>query len=352
MQRLSPIRQDEHGAVAVTVALLLIPLLVCLAFVVDAGILHWEKGQLQNGADAAALAVAQDCALEGTSCSAGAEALANSVAENNANDGQAATAFGEFTVSSSSGKVEVIASTLNDEGTAIRHPFASMISPSSSTIVASATAEWGVPGSGHTIPLAVAECELSRHFDPGTEAAGDPFVLQLASPGGGSGPEECAPGYPGGFGWLEGDDTNGDGSPDCAVEVEVGVPESGIPGSSDTHAGGCPSDYITDLLGETVLIPMYDSYASGSAGSHGSYNISRFAAFKITGYHIASAPCESPGVRAGSDCYLPGEQHSPGFTGGQFGVQGYFVRYVAIGEDFEIGTGAPGGGLKIVRLIN
>lgn len=352
-------KRDERGAVAVTVALLIIPLLVCFAFVVDAGILHWEKGQLQNGADAAALAVGQDCAAEGTSCLSGADALATSMAGSNANDGQASTEFDELTVNASSGTVRVTATTLNDEGSTIRHPFASMVAPSSSTMTASAAVEWGSPVSGTTIPLAVAECELTRHFDPGTQVAGAPFILELISSsgggggggggkgggkGGGSGPVDCAPGYPGGFGWLDGDN--------CVIDVEVGVAVPGVPGASDTKAGDCPDDYLSDLLGETVLIPLYDAYTPGSAGSHGSYSISRFAAFLITGHNIASGKCTAPGSKSGVGCYLPGESGRPGFTGGQFGIQGSFVRYVAIGEEFDLGEGGPDGGLSIVRFID
>ena len=58
--------EDQRGATAVTFVLILVPLFVTLAFVGDAGLLYWEKTQLQNGADAAALAVAQDCAKRGT----------------------------------------------------------------------------------------------------------------------------------------------------------------------------------------------------------------------------------------------------------------------------------------------
>lgn len=356
MQRLSSATRatrDERGAVAVTVALLIIPLLVCFAFVVDAGILHWEKGQLQNGADAAALAVAQDCAAEGTACVAGAGALATGIAGDNANDGQAATEFDELTVNPGSGTVRVVATTLNDEGSTIRHPFASMVAPGASTMIARAAVEWGSPVSGFTIPLAVAECELTRHFNPGTEEAGEPFILELIGPGKSpKKPAECAPGYPGGFGWLEGEDTDGDGTPDCEVEVEAGVAEPGVPGSSDTKAGGCPNEYLSQLLGETVLVPLYDAYTEGSAGSHGSYNITRFAAFRITGHHVASGACLAPGVKEGAGCYLPGEPEKPRFAGGQFGIRGSFVRYVAIGEDFELGEGGTDGGLTVVRFID
>lgn len=337
---------DERGASAVLIALLLIPLMGVGALALDISAQHAERTQLQLGADAAALAVAASCAEEEATCAAAADAIATGSIEANGGTPVPGTAESvEFDWTEQTVRVTAMA--------AFPHFLASLIDtdddPDSTTVRASATARWGVPDAGTTIPLTVGECELTRHLINPATGAGAPFILELAGPGA-SGPPDCGPGYPGGFGWLEGDDVDGDGSADCEVVIEVGVPESGIPGSSDTHAGGCPSDYITDLLGEIVRIPLYDSYTAGSSGSHGSYNISRFAAFRITGYKVASAPCEAPGVSRAGACYLPGEQRRPGFGPGQFGLQGQFVRYIAIGDEFEPGTG-PDGGLRTARLI-
>lgn len=354
MQRLkatfAKIRRDERGANAVLIALLLVPMMGFAAIAVDLSAQHAERAQLQEGADAAALAAARMCAEDESICTtASAAGAGNALIEQNAGTPVVGTA--EVEDLDLANNVITIAAAAE-----FPHFFASLIDgdedPQHSNVRARATAEWGTPDEGSTIPLAVAECELSKHFDPGTETSGDPFILLLIGPGGGAKkPADCAPGYPGGFGWLEGDDVNGDGTPDCEVIVEVGVPEEGVPGSSDTKAGGCPDDYISKLLGKTVLIPLYDSYTPGSGGSGGSYMISRFAAFKVTGYHVASGKCEAPGVKTGSDCYLPGESKSPGFKGGEFGLQGYFVRYVAIGEEFDLGDGSPDGGLTVARLI-
>ena len=80
----------EDGAVAVITALLMVFLLGITAIVVDVGLIYAERFQLQNGADAAALAIAQDCAA--ASCSSPGE-TATRLAGKNANDGvSAATA--------------------------------------------------------------------------------------------------------------------------------------------------------------------------------------------------------------------------------------------------------------------
>ena len=52
--------RDERGAVLVFVAVGLVMLLGFTAFTVDFGRIYSERRELQNGADAAALAVAQD----------------------------------------------------------------------------------------------------------------------------------------------------------------------------------------------------------------------------------------------------------------------------------------------------
>ncbi|GGI44792.1 Flp pilus assembly protein TadG [Agromyces flavus] len=355
MQRLKSViarlRRDERGANAVLIAMLLVPMMGFAALAVDLGAQHAERTQLQQGADAAVLAAAKMCAEDEALCTAASSADASNVL------------IGQNAGTPVPGSAEIesldLANNLITVAAAAEFPhlFASLVDsdedPNHTTVRARATAEWGSPEKGSTIPLAVAECELTNRFDPGSEPSGDPFILLLIGPGNGDKkPANCPAGYPGGFGWLEGDDVTGDGVPDCEVIVEVDVPEDGVPGSSDTKAGGCPDDYISKLLGKTVLIPLYDSYTAGSGGSGGSYMISRFAAFKVTGYHVASGKCELPGVKSGSDCYLPGESKSPGFKGGEFGLQGYFVRYVAIGEDFDLGDGSPDGGLTVARLID
>ena len=71
----------------VWVALMLVVLLGIGALVIDVGALYAERRELQNGADAAALAVATDCA-EGN-CDATKSATADDVRRQNANDGAA-----------------------------------------------------------------------------------------------------------------------------------------------------------------------------------------------------------------------------------------------------------------------
>ncbi len=83
------LRRDERGVVAVIVGLLIGTVLLGLgALVIDVGQLYQERAQLQNGADAAALAVAKSCIL-GTCTTSTALSTAQTYANENAADGAA-----------------------------------------------------------------------------------------------------------------------------------------------------------------------------------------------------------------------------------------------------------------------
>lgn len=322
--------RDERGAVAVWVAISIIPILVFIAVVADVGLLFWEKGQLQNGADAAALAVAQECAAD-SSCSGGAGTLADEMAALNANDDSAASELLSLTVNTSSGKVEVRASTSTGSGTTIRHPFASIIVPTETTVDADATAEWGAPIAGTTIPLAIAQCEFDDLPAQPADTQNPQRTLLLINNGNTA--EPCANGFPGGFGWLDGTG--------CQAEISAGGIVGGETGiQPNPNKNGCSATYLNTLLCKTVLIPLYS--ATTGQGSTATYTISRFAAFKITGLKTGGAQ---------SDAYCGGSPLSPEFPAGgnAKGIQGFFVKYVELGEDFELGN-SPGAGLMIVRL--
>ncbi len=64
MQRL----RREQGVAGVFVAITVATLLGMLGFAVDIGAMYDERRQLTNGADAAMLAIAEDCALGVGSC--------------------------------------------------------------------------------------------------------------------------------------------------------------------------------------------------------------------------------------------------------------------------------------------
>ncbi|GAP57481.1 conserved hypothetical protein [Arthrobacter sp. Hiyo1] len=106
MQRLIR-RRDPHdrerGAAGVMVALMMLTLIGVGAVAVDVGQIYAERAQLQNGADAGALAVASSCAKGSCNTS-----LAGPLANSNANDGASTVKSVDLSVP---GKVTVTTST-------------------------------------------------------------------------------------------------------------------------------------------------------------------------------------------------------------------------------------------------
>lgn len=328
---------DERGAYAVLVAFLIVPMLGFGALALDMSAQHAERTQLQHGADSAAIAVAAECARDESSCVGTAQVTGDEFAFENESTPVDASAVldGPHT---GDNWVRVTA------GAEFPHFLAGLIDgdsdPEHTTVNATAAAEWGVPVRGSVIPLAIADCELKKiETDPDLAKQ---IFLRSDNKG-----QDCPGSYPGGFGWLD------DGDGDCDVTIGVGGYVDGTTGNNPGKTG-CTSDDFKGLLGKTVLVPIYDGFGGPAGdkekgGSHGKYHISKFAAFTVTGYktsgsddtYLGSSSPSFKGSKAG-DCD----------TGGSCrGLRGYFVRYVDVGEGFELDDGAPDGGLSIVRLI-
>jgi Flp pilus assembly protein TadG len=323
-------RTDEDGAVAVWVAMSLVPILLCLALVVDLGIAHWERGQLQNGADAAALAVAEDCIRDATKCSvSGAGPAAADVAAQNANDAAANATVNSFTGNSSAGTAKVTATTRTSSNTTtLELPILNEVVPGGQ---ASASVKWGVPSRGNVIPYVIGTCE----FTDARLLSGQEVVIENTNH------TTCPGGSPGGFGWLD----NASGAP-CQITISISGWVYGDTGSWGSNSN-CSSADLTPFLCSTILVPIYDRTArnpDGSgvpSGSNLYYHIEKFAAFVFDGWKKDNAH------RAG----CPGIPQLFGVAGRpNSGIQGHFVRFVALDESFELGPGGPSGGVITVRM--
>ncbi|WEO78006.1 pilus assembly protein TadG-related protein [Cryobacterium sp. SO2] len=315
------LRNEEHGAVAVIVAVSMVVLLGFTALAIDTGALYAERAQLQNGADAAALAVAQDCAK---GACGNIQATAQSFANASANDGAAAVSV---TAPSTAAPTTVRVQTSTKDGATgagtLALSFAPVLGIDSKAVAASATASWGSPASGPAmLPLAFAECAFAR------------TGVQVITTGGTTGSSATCPlvngsgtPLPGGFGWL--DDPTGT----CRATVNIATSAAM---SSDTGANlptGCAA-VLTAALGKTVLLPVFSS-ATGS-GSGGSYTIRGWAAFKLLGWRFPSSSYNN-NTYTGARC-----------TGSCKGVIGEFVSFVSLDDRFT--TGGPNLGASIVTL--
>jgi hypothetical protein len=308
--------RDDSGAIAVMAALLIsVALLGIGAFVTDAGSWYAEKGQLQNGADSAALAVAQTCASQPT-CST---SVAGSYANANANDGATtvdavcgsggglSSCASNLCPAGSGTYVDVATETLTSSGSHLLPPimanFLANESFSGKNITACAQASWSAAGSGGALAVTFSYCTWKTATSNGTAFAPTPPYTTwppavagytgtppaVGAPGGeqvlmlhGSGNDcvgNAGSGWqlPGGFGWLV------DTSPSpqtCTTAIDVANTYGDNTGVS--AGASCVSVLNSDYANHTVVyLPIYDGMQG--TGANGTYHLAGFGAFVITG---------------------------------------------------------------------
>lgn len=314
----------ERGATAVIVGILLVPLIGGLAIALDVGALYAERAQLQNGADAAALAIAQDCS-DGVCDSA--SALAGDFTNNNANDGAANVLAPDIDMGNQTVTVTDSTRVAGTGQDAIQHPFAALLGITETTVGARATAQWGGISSGPAVlPLALSLCEFDLFGELNNEVK---ITIRY---------DENHPctrdgvDIPGGFGWLE----QTAGTCSATVEADGSVPsEPGIDSPS-----GCDAT-LRALEDSTILIPVFDG--STGNGGPGIFHIYGFAAFHVTGWKFAG----------GNKFPLVNVDHYPGCDcsgGNERFIQGYFEEWVTLDGAYE--TGGPELNATTVRLTN
>jgi Flp pilus assembly protein TadG len=318
MQRLMQrVRDDERGAVAIIVALVMVMLLGFAALAVDVSAMWSEKRQLQNGADAGALAIAQACA-SGACGATGATAQSFAVANRNGG-----TATGTV-VTLTSSSVTVKASDPHENW------FAQILNGQATTgVSAQATAKWGGPVSGGTFPLAFSVCEWNAQGGiPGLDSTTQrKIVLTKTSTSSCTGPSGNV--VPGGFGWVD---------PNSGVCTEASIINGWLSSSTgNTPPNGCSDAAFQALIGTTILIPIFDNYTG--TGNNAQYHIYGYAAFKFTGYYFSGQYKHWPASGVGT-C-----------TGNERCISGYFTRFVSLDEVLDIGPG-PQLGLSIITLTN
>jgi len=234
--------------VAIITALSMVVLLGCAAMVIDAGSIYFERTQLQTGADAAALAIARNCAAG--NCGDTAATAATLAAQNNHTNSASATA----TVNAASNTVTVDTATLTASGQhVLTNAFGSILGVPTSTVTAQAKATWGSPAAATVFPFTTPRC-IYDHTPPGQ-------VLWITTTS--SCTDSSGNVVPGGFGWL-------DQTSPCAAVVDLTAEVGSQPGKS-----GPPCDMST-VVNTTILIPVY-AVASGQ-GQNAVYAVYGFAA--------------------------------------------------------------------------
>jgi Flp pilus assembly protein TadG len=359
---------DDRGAVAALVVILLAGgvLLGAGALVIDVGQLYSERAQLQNGADAAALAVAQGCATGPATCDASTAGTSQSYANRNALDGAAAVSL--VCGNNGSGKLAGCPASTGaltdcpaapaagtryvDVHTATRTAGGGTLLPpalartlvgnggyAGSTVIACARAGWGSPSSATGLALTLSYCEWSSATAGGTSYGTPPPYPPNPLPpstversvqlhGSGNACSGGASGWdlPGGFGWLD------DPAGNCSTTVDVNNIYHDNTGASSGNS--CKTALAAARASRTVVfIPVYDG--AGGSGHNGYYHLKGFAAFVVTGYNL-------PGLSAAS--WLSGKSYC---KGSDKCVYGYFTQALAP----STGTiGGPDLGASVVQL--
>ncbi|UOY03078.1 pilus assembly protein TadG-related protein [Blastococcus sp. PRF04-17] len=313
--RLSRRLGDERGATAAVFALILVPVLGFAAIAVDVGALYAEKARLQVAADAAAIAVAQDCSRG--NCG---DMLATAQALITANNGEGTAEYPVLSTDPLS--VTVTGSTPKE------HWFAPVLGHDATAVSATAEVGWGSPSRGTAVlPLTFSWCAFRAQTGGGLPSGTTEHVVKLSKSAGlpdCTGPSGNV--VPGGFGFL---------ATDGSCEVTSSLDQEMTSSTGNTPPSGCDQADFAAHVGRTVLLPIFDEF--GGTGSNAWYRVYGYAAFTLTGYDFGGQ-------------YTTGKKVC-GATGSDRCVTGYFTRFVELSDAWDYSPDAPSMGSSILRLI-
>lgn len=347
------VRPDDTGAVAVIVALVLVPILLSMgALLVDLGHMYADRRQQQNAADAAALAVAADCAndfIATATCQAAAEyGTAQTFASGNGTNPGSHYAVGESSnvsnvciagivtcpppggpnctaPTSSNQYVQVLTKTGTPSGTSSLLPnvFERFLAGDKGTgqSVSACARAWYSPvgGTVAAVPVTFSDCEWQHDTaggyappaslgpagvyqgPPGSATAWPPATYEryltlhsatTQQPAGCTGWQAGADG-PGAFGWLD--------HPKDACKVFISITGS----YGDKTGNGTPNICVDPLASlyatpQVIFLPIYSTDTGN--GNNLTYTLSGFAAFVLTGYHLPGTGKPAPSWLTGLDC--------------------------------------------------
>ena len=344
MRRLK--RDREQGVAAVLFAVVATAMFGMAALVIDTGALYQERRELQTGADAAALALAQICAKAAIPCVNGPplNAEADNYADLNVADTNASATA---TIDGTTKEVTVIATTPTDNQ--VPFHFAPIIGGATKgRASAKAKAKYGFPSSVKAFPLTFSQCEFQTMLQlpypaPDPNPMPNPIpvtehVIYLhdsanGNPNDAGGPCPVTPAgmdsdgvtrLTGGFGQLQ-------QSGSCFADVKINEWYPAGQGS-DPPANPCvPADILTN----PITIPIFDNIdVTCDVGiTKKCYHIWGFATFKITAIHLAGN----------------GNTWSPSIPrpckGADRCIKGYFLGFTTVGL-----PGGPDGATSVVYL--
>jgi hypothetical protein len=353
---------DERGAIALFIAFALVALMGFGAVVIDVGAMYQERRVLQNGADSAALAIAQDCASSGCGdYAATAEELADANADDDDSDvfEVCGTAVVIVCVDPPPDIPDIakfvrVTTTTRDAasgGTKVLFGLGRIFGQDGKSVSAKATVASGPPSPNgmSSPPLIFSMCEFYEAVGSAEQAALLPFypdddpttgpfhtIYFHTTAEAGSCPAGPS-GYdlPGGFGWL---DSDGCVSETYQVynaetqEYETWVDDkTGVAVPNDCE----PDDWHDGSSSVVLTLPFFDE-TNELSGSNGSYRIVGYASIYVTGFKFPN------GAKWPSGYTCPEGNGSSSNC-----VSGYFVRTAIDGTEF----GTVDLGTRIIKVI-
>ena len=342
------IHRPENGVAAVLFAVVATVMFGMGAMVIDAGALYQERRELQTGADAGALAIAQICAKDEAKCVNIASEAEKYVDTNSADLDASATATRT--------KVGVVGEVIVTASNQVPFNFAPIVGgDSQGRATARAKATYGYPSSVKAFPLTFSQCEFQKMLGlpyppviPNIIPNPIPLTKHTIYFHGTSNPDNGCYLTPsgmdsdgnftltGGFGKLA-------QSGPCVAEIQIYGPTAGwyAAGQGAAHpgapAGSCKP---SQLLDTPITVPIFDKIdTSGSecqTSTNKCYHVWGFATFQVTAIHLAgkgniwSTPNPDPPCVGGGDARC---------------IEGHFLSFSTVGT-----VGGPNGGTSVYYL--
>lgn len=282
----------DRGVILVWFSAFALVILGSGALVIDMGALWSERRQLQNGADAAALAVAIDCAK--TACTQSQTTALNYARLNAADSEASVTLCGRGAgltpcaqvppgVSAAVGYVQALTSTWNPENSGSPDQVQFVLAPLldalqvGQAVRANATVIWGTLSAATVLPLVISKCSFNPSWIAADGSLSIPSTqIEIRA----NSNELCSAGWTSGFDFLA------DSTGTCATTtVQI------ISGGTILAAGNegmlpeCrPVIQALYNSGQTFVVPIVN--ARTPPGSNSTYTADGLAAFKLCGYAL------------------------------------------------------------------
>jgi len=354
---------DNRGSVSILVTAIVASglLMGLLAIVIDMGRALSERRLVQNGADAAAVAIAGLCARDPNACSpGGVSTTGRSLADANAGpDGVSAVdeicGSGDLGACRSAAahawecqspdpfpnfaRVRVL--TRESDGGGIVPPvFAGAINQGGVGLWACAQATWGATRSAEvTFPIALSACDYKSDTDAVIEIFKEPSFVPGQGPTcvvrDANGNEQVLQDAVNGFFYVQLDDQRRE----CSTPVRVSIGD--VLARSTNIVQLCGNDYegaLQQRIGQDSALPIFDRITPGGLGT-AQMRVASFVSFRLQGYLLGGGReygDKPPGgwpreCRANNRC-----------------LYGTFGRAIT---NTGVDPGAPNLGLQSVQLI-